>query len=84
MMLQHEKCDDFVLATGKCSTVRSVIEKAFSLAGTSIKWKVRSSSLLMLVLCYLRFLFPMKWIIPTRSLTSICCRPPPSREPVGA
>lgn len=39
MMLQQDKPDDFVLATGKMYTIRELIEKAFSLKGFNIKWK---------------------------------------------
>lgn len=39
LMLQQEKPDDFVLATGEMHTVREFIEKAFSLRGFDIKWK---------------------------------------------
>ena len=38
-MLQAEKPDDFVLATGKCHSVREFIVKAFALKGFHIKWK---------------------------------------------
>jgi GDPmannose 4,6-dehydratase len=39
MMLQAEKADDFVLATGETHTVREFVEKAFLHAGISIVWK---------------------------------------------
>merc|ERR1739844_731262 len=39
MMLQQEKPDDYVLATGETHTVRSFVEKAFKVVGTEIKWK---------------------------------------------
>jgi len=39
MMLQQDKPDDFVLATGIMYTIRELIEKAFSLKGFNIKWK---------------------------------------------
>lgn len=39
MMLQQEKPDDFVLATGKMYTIRQLIEIAFGLKGFDIKWK---------------------------------------------
>lgn len=39
LMLQQEKPDDFVLATGKMHTVKEFIEKAFGLRGFKISWK---------------------------------------------
>lgn len=39
MMLQAEKADDFVLATGETHTVREFVELAFKHAGIIIKWK---------------------------------------------
>lgn len=39
MMMQQDKPDDFVLATGKMHTVKEFIEKAFGLRGFDIKWK---------------------------------------------
>jgi GDPmannose 4,6-dehydratase len=39
MMLQHDKPDDFVLATGKMYSVRELIEIAFAFKGFNIKWK---------------------------------------------
>lgn len=38
-MLQQEKPDDFVLATGEMHTVREFIEKTFSRLGMPIQWK---------------------------------------------
>lgn len=38
-ILQYDKPDDFVLATGKTRTVREFIEKAFKIKGFDIKWK---------------------------------------------
>lgn len=38
-MLQHEKAEDFVLATGEFHTVREFVEKAFALKGFDIAWK---------------------------------------------
>ena len=38
-MLQHDKPDDFVLATGEFHTVREFVEKAFALKGFDIVWK---------------------------------------------
>jgi GDPmannose 4,6-dehydratase len=39
LILQHDKPEDFVLATGEMHTVREFIEKAFKLKGFNIKWK---------------------------------------------
>ena len=44
MMLQAEKPDDYVLATGETHTVREFIEKAFAVVGTTIKWKGASGT----------------------------------------
>jgi len=38
-MLQQEKSDDYVLATGETTTVRDFVEMAFDVVGTQIKWK---------------------------------------------
>lgn len=38
-MLQQEKGDDYVLATGNAWTVRSLIEYAFSVTGKTIGWR---------------------------------------------
>lgn len=38
-ILQHDKPDDFVLATGSMYSVRNFIEKAFEIKGFNIKWK---------------------------------------------
>merc|ERR1712045_889879 len=38
MMLQNDKADDFVLATGETHTVREFVERAFKVVGTDIKW----------------------------------------------
>ena len=37
-MLQQDKPDDYVLATGETHTVREFIEKSFAVVGTTIKW----------------------------------------------
>jgi GDPmannose 4,6-dehydratase len=37
-MLQHEQPDDFVLATGKCYTVRDFATRAFQRAGYELEW----------------------------------------------
>jgi GDPmannose 4,6-dehydratase len=39
LMLQQDKADDFVLATGKMYSIRNMIEIAFSYKGFNIKWK---------------------------------------------
>lgn len=39
LMLQQDKPDDYVLATGETHTVREFVEKAFAAAGVTIKWK---------------------------------------------
>lgn len=38
-ILQHEKADDFVLATGRSETVRRFVELAFARIGRSLKWE---------------------------------------------
>lgn len=39
LMLQQEKADDYVLATGKMYSIRELIEIAFRMKGFNIKWK---------------------------------------------
>lgn len=39
MMLQHERSDDFVLASGENYSVREFAEKAFIFAGIKIEWQ---------------------------------------------
>jgi GDPmannose 4,6-dehydratase len=39
MMLQQEKPDDFVIATGETHSVREFVEKAFGVVGINIKWQ---------------------------------------------
>ncbi len=39
MMMQLEKADDFVIATGETHTVREFIERAFEYAGINIEWQ---------------------------------------------
>ena len=39
LMLQHDKPDDFVLATGRAETVRFFLEKSFSCAGIDVVWE---------------------------------------------
>jgi GDPmannose 4,6-dehydratase len=38
-MLQQDKADDYVLATGETHTVREFVEKSFACVGTTIVWK---------------------------------------------
>lgn len=38
-ILQHEKPDDFVLATGETHSVREFVERAFDAVGRSIEWR---------------------------------------------
>ncbi|KAL1915388.1 uncharacterized protein VTP21DRAFT_6846 [Calcarisporiella thermophila] len=39
LMLQQDKPEDFVLATGETHTVREFVEKAFAVVGTTIVWE---------------------------------------------
>lgn len=39
LMLQQDKADDFVLATGKTYEVREFVEKAFNEVGIKVEWK---------------------------------------------
>ena len=39
LMLQQEKPDDYVLATGETHTVRSFVEKSFAKVGMPIEWR---------------------------------------------
>lgn len=39
LMLQQEKPDDFVIATGEMHTVREFIEKCFGILGMAIQWQ---------------------------------------------
>lgn len=39
MMLQADEPDDYVIATGQTQSVRSFIEKTFTMKGFNIKWK---------------------------------------------
>jgi GDPmannose 4,6-dehydratase len=39
LMLQKEKPDDYVIATGETHTIREFIEKAFTILGISISWR---------------------------------------------
>ncbi len=38
-ILQHHEADDFVLATGKMTTVRDFVSMAFSIVGVDIEWQ---------------------------------------------
>ncbi len=38
MILQHDKPDDFVVATGEAHTVREFVEKSFAGVGIGLKW----------------------------------------------
>lgn len=40
LMLQADKADDFVVATGETHTVRAFVEKAFSVVDRKITWEV--------------------------------------------
>jgi GDPmannose 4,6-dehydratase len=42
-ILQHNKAEDFVLATGETHTVREFTEKAFNEVGISLEWKGKES-----------------------------------------
>ena len=39
LMLQHDKPDNYVLATGKQYTIRQFVEKAFKYIGKNIVWE---------------------------------------------
>jgi GDPmannose 4,6-dehydratase len=39
LMLQKEKADDYILATGKTYSVREFVERAFNKIGINIKWE---------------------------------------------
>jgi len=38
-ILQHERADDYVLATGETHSVREFVEKAFAVVGKSLAWQ---------------------------------------------
>ena len=44
-MLQQDKPEDFVLATGETHPVREFVEKSFSILGMNIKYVVYSAPL---------------------------------------
>ncbi len=39
LMLQHDKCDDYVLATNEFHSVREFVEKSFQCVGIQLKWR---------------------------------------------
>jgi GDPmannose 4,6-dehydratase len=39
LMLQQDKPDDYVIATGECHTVREFIQHAFAVVGRRIVWR---------------------------------------------
>lgn len=39
LMLQNDKCDDYILATGKQISVREFVERSFKYKNITIKWK---------------------------------------------
>jgi GDPmannose 4,6-dehydratase len=39
LMLQQEKCDDYVLSTNEFHSVREFVEKSFEVVGITIKWR---------------------------------------------
>lgn len=43
LMLQQERADDFVIATGETHTVREFVELAFGEVGIDLKWKGRGA-----------------------------------------
>merc|ERR1711871_1210121 len=43
-MLQQDKPDDYVLATGETHTVREFVEKAFEYIGINIRWVGKTGS----------------------------------------
>ncbi|ORX94453.1 GDP-D-mannose 4,6-dehydratase [Basidiobolus meristosporus CBS 931.73] len=46
MMLQQDKAEDFVLATGETHTVREYVEKAFKVIGKDIVWEGEAEGLI--------------------------------------
>ena len=44
MMLQQEKAEDFVIATGETHTVREFVEKAFKHVDITVEWKGEKGS----------------------------------------
>lgn len=44
LMLQQDKPDDYVIATGQTQTVRSFVERCFGFVGTKIRWEGAGAS----------------------------------------
>ncbi|XP_013192520.2 GDP-mannose 4,6 dehydratase [Amyelois transitella] len=44
LMLQQEKPEDFVVATGEAHSVREFVEKAFAVVGTRLQWRGRGAA----------------------------------------
>lgn len=44
MILQQDRADDFVIATGETHTVREFVEKSFKCVGITIEWRGEHSS----------------------------------------
>ena len=44
MILQQDRPDDFVVATGETHTVREFVEKSFKCVGITIEWRGEHSS----------------------------------------
>jgi GDPmannose 4,6-dehydratase len=44
LMLQQDRPDDYVIATGECRTVRELIERAFAVVGRRIDWRGSGSA----------------------------------------
>ena len=45
MMLQHDKAEDFCVATGEKHSVREFVEKSFTYAGMKVEWQGQKGSL---------------------------------------
>jgi GDPmannose 4,6-dehydratase len=44
LMLQQEKCDDYVIATGEAHSVRKMAEEAFKNIGINLEWKGKGAN----------------------------------------
>jgi GDPmannose 4,6-dehydratase len=44
LMLQQEKCDDYVIATGEAHSVRELAEEAFKNIGVNLEWKGKGTN----------------------------------------
>jgi GDPmannose 4,6-dehydratase len=44
LMLQQEKCDDYVIATGEAHSVRKMAEEAFKNIGINLEWKGKGTN----------------------------------------